>query len=73
MVACGADPVVPPVPGLRGLDGVWGTREATAMTAIPRRLLVLGGGPAGVELAQAARRLGGDVALVEGCGTSARS
>ena len=36
------------------------------MTAIPRRLLVLGGGPAGVELAQAVRRLGGEVTLVEG-------
>ena len=31
-------------PGLRELDGVWGTREATSMTAVPRRLLVLGGG-----------------------------
>ena len=36
------------------------------MKAVPRRLLVLGGGPAGVELAQAVRRLGGEVALVEG-------
>jgi pyruvate/2-oxoglutarate dehydrogenase complex dihydrolipoamide dehydrogenase (E3) component len=65
VVATGADPVVPPVPGLRELDGIWGTRKATAMTAIPRCLLVLGGGPAGVELAQAVRRLGGEVALVE--------
>jgi dihydrolipoamide dehydrogenase len=66
VVATGADPIVPPVPGLRELDGVWGTREATAMRAVPRRLLVLGGGPAGVELAQAVRRFGGEVALVEG-------
>jgi dihydrolipoamide dehydrogenase len=66
VVATGADPFVPPVPGLRELEGVWGTREATAMTAVPRRLLVLGGGPAGVELAQAVRRFGGEVALVEG-------
>jgi len=36
------------------------------MTAVPRRLLVLGGGPVGVEMAQAVRRFGGDVALVEG-------
>src|SRR5512132_2221286 len=36
------------------------------MKAIPRRLLVLGGGPVGVEMAQAVRRLGGEVALVEG-------
>jgi pyruvate/2-oxoglutarate dehydrogenase complex dihydrolipoamide dehydrogenase (E3) component len=56
---------VPPVPGLRELDGVWGTREATSMRAVPRHLLVLGGGPAGVELAQATHRLGADVTLVE--------
>jgi pyruvate/2-oxoglutarate dehydrogenase complex dihydrolipoamide dehydrogenase (E3) component len=66
VLATGADPIVPPVPGLRELEGVWGTREATSMTAVPRRLLVLGGGPAGVELAQVVRRLGGEVALVEG-------
>jgi dihydrolipoamide dehydrogenase len=66
VLANGADPKVPPVPGLRELDGVWGSREATSMTAIPRRLLVLGGGPVGVEMAQAVRRLGGEVALVEG-------
>jgi dihydrolipoamide dehydrogenase len=36
------------------------------MTAVPRRLIVLGGGPVGVEMAQAVRRLGGEVVLVEG-------
>jgi len=66
VVATGADPFVPPVPGLRELDGVWGTREATSMKAVPRRLLVLGGGSAGVELAQVVRRLGGEVVLIEG-------
>src|SRR5215472_12613403 len=66
VVATGADPIVPPVPGLRELDGVWGTREATSMRAVPRRLLVLGGGSAGVELAQVVRRLGGEVVLIEG-------
>ena len=65
VVANGADPIVPPIPGLRELDGVWTNREATGMKAVPRRLLVLGGGPVGVELAQAVRRLGGEVALVE--------
>jgi dihydrolipoamide dehydrogenase len=65
VVATGADAFVPPVPGLRELDGVWGTSEATAMKSVPRRLIVLGGGPAGVELAQVVRRLGGEVALVE--------
>jgi dihydrolipoamide dehydrogenase len=65
VLATGADAVVPPVPGLRELDGVWGTDEATGMRAVPRRLVVLGGGAAGVELAQVVRRLGGEVALVE--------
>ena len=66
VVATGADPFVPPVPGLRELEGVWGTREATSMKAVPRRLLVLGGGSAGTELAQVVRRFGGEVLLVEG-------
>ena len=65
VLANGADPVIPPIPGLRELDGVWTNREATAMKQVPRRLLVLGGGPVGVEMAQAVRRFGGDVALVE--------
>jgi dihydrolipoamide dehydrogenase len=66
VVACGADPVIPPIPGLRELDGVWTNREATGMKAVPRRLTVLGGGPVGVEMAQAVQRLGGEVVLVEG-------
>lgn len=66
VIACGADPSVPAVPGLRGLAGVWGTREATSMKEVPRRLVVLGGGPAGLELAQVVRRLGGEAAVVEG-------
>jgi pyruvate/2-oxoglutarate dehydrogenase complex dihydrolipoamide dehydrogenase (E3) component len=66
VLANGADAVVPPIPGLRELDGVWGTREATSMKEVPRRLIVLGGGPSGVELAQVVRRLGGEVVLVEG-------
>jgi pyruvate/2-oxoglutarate dehydrogenase complex dihydrolipoamide dehydrogenase (E3) component len=66
VVATGAEPFVPPVSGLHDLKGVWGTREATSMKAVPRRMLVLGGGPAGIELAQVVRRLGGEVALVEG-------
>ena len=65
VVAAGADPIVPPVPGLSELDGVWTNREATGMKAVPRRLLVIGGGPVGVEMAQAVRRLGGEVALLD--------
>src|SRR5262249_20904460 len=59
-------PIVPPVPGLRDLEGVWGTREATSMKVVPRRLLVLGAGAAGVELAQVVRRLGGEAVIIEG-------
>jgi pyruvate/2-oxoglutarate dehydrogenase complex dihydrolipoamide dehydrogenase (E3) component len=66
VLATGADPVTPPVPGLRELDGVWSNREVTGMKAVPRRLLILGGGPVGAEMAQAVRRLGGEVALAEG-------
>ena len=65
VLANGADPVVPPVPGLRELDGVWTSREATSMKAIPRRLLILGGGPVGVEMGQAVRRLGGEAAIID--------
>jgi pyruvate/2-oxoglutarate dehydrogenase complex dihydrolipoamide dehydrogenase (E3) component len=66
ILANGADSFIPPVPGLRELDGVWGTREATGMKAVPGRLVVLGGGAAGVELGQAAHRLGAQVVIVEG-------
>jgi dihydrolipoamide dehydrogenase len=66
VVATGSAPIAPPVPGLGDLEGVWGTREATSMKAVPRRLLVLGGGSAGVEIAQIVRRLGGEAVLVEG-------
>jgi pyruvate/2-oxoglutarate dehydrogenase complex dihydrolipoamide dehydrogenase (E3) component len=66
VISTGSVPFVPPVPGLRDLDGVWTNREATGLKELPRRLLVLGGGPVGVELAQALARMGGSVALVEG-------
>jgi pyruvate/2-oxoglutarate dehydrogenase complex dihydrolipoamide dehydrogenase (E3) component len=65
VVATGAEAFVPPVPGLRELEGVWTNREVTGMTAVPRRLLILGGGPVGVEMAQAVRRLGAEVALAD--------
>jgi dihydrolipoamide dehydrogenase len=65
VLANGADPVMPPVPGLRDLEGVWTSREATSMKAVPRRLIILGGGPVGVEMAQAVRRLGGEVAVID--------
>ncbi|MFZ0665466.1 MAG: NAD(P)/FAD-dependent oxidoreductase [Acidimicrobiales bacterium] len=66
VVATGSDPITPPVPGLSALEGVWSNREVTGMKAVPRRLVILGGGPVGSEMAQAVRRLGGEVVLVEG-------
>jgi pyruvate/2-oxoglutarate dehydrogenase complex dihydrolipoamide dehydrogenase (E3) component len=65
VLAAGADAIVPPVPGLRELDGVWTSREATGMRAVPRRLVVLGGGPVGVEMAQVVCRLGGEAAIAD--------
>jgi len=65
VLAAGADPIIPPVPGLHELDGIWTNREVTGMKAVPRRLLILGAGPVGVEMAQAVRRLGGEAVLVE--------
>src|SRR3954454_4075814 len=49
VLATGSDPAFPPVPGLAELDGIWTNREATGVNEIPKRLLVLGGGPVGVE------------------------
>ena len=72
VLATGSDPVIPPIPGLRELDGVWTNREVTGMKAVPRRLVILGGGPVGAEMAQAVRRLGAEVALVEGAASCAR-
>jgi pyruvate/2-oxoglutarate dehydrogenase complex dihydrolipoamide dehydrogenase (E3) component len=66
VLANGADPVVPPVAGLRDLEGVWSNREVTGMKVVPHSLVILGGGAVGVEMAQAVRRLGGDVTIVEG-------
>ena len=65
VLANGADAVIPPVPGLRELEGVWTNREVTSMKAVPRRLLILGGGPVGVEMAQAVRRLGGEAVVTD--------
>ena len=66
VLANGAEPSIPPIPGLRELDGIWTNREATGMKAVRVRMLVLGGGPVGAEMAQAVRRLGGEVVLIEG-------
>ena len=65
VLANGSDPVVPPIPGLRELEGIWTNREATGMKAVPQRLLILGGGPVGVEMAQAVLRLGGEAVIID--------
>jgi pyruvate/2-oxoglutarate dehydrogenase complex dihydrolipoamide dehydrogenase (E3) component len=64
VLANGSEPFMPPVPGLRDLTGIWTNREVTGMKEVPRRLLVLGAGAVGVEMAQAVRRLGGEVVLI---------
>jgi pyruvate/2-oxoglutarate dehydrogenase complex dihydrolipoamide dehydrogenase (E3) component len=66
VISTGSYPFIPPIDGLRDLDGVWTNREVTGLKEVPRRLLVLGGGPVGVEMAQAVVRLGGEAAIVEG-------
>ena len=64
VIAAGAQPFVPPIPGLAEVgcvtsDTVWG------LTQLPKRLVVLGGGPIGCELAQSFARLGSQVTQVE--------
>lgn len=64
VLATGAEPLVPPIPGLDGIDyltsdNVWELRE------LPERLIVLGGGPIGCELTQSFARLGAKVSQVE--------
>jgi dihydrolipoamide dehydrogenase len=66
VIATGSEPVIPPIPGLRELQGVWTNREATGARAVPRSMVILGGGPVGVEMAQAFATLDADVDLVEG-------
>jgi pyruvate/2-oxoglutarate dehydrogenase complex dihydrolipoamide dehydrogenase (E3) component len=68
VIATGSAPFLPPIPGLADMDGIWTNREVTGLTAVPDRMLVLGGGPVGVEMAQAVHRMGASVALVEGQG-----
>ncbi len=64
VLAVGSGPALPPVPGLADARP-WTNREATTARHVPSRLLVLGGGVVGVELAQAWSSLGSRVTLVE--------
>ena len=64
VVATGSAPVVPPVEGLAAARP-WTSREATSVREVPRRLVVLGGGVVGVEMAFAHQALGAQVTLVQ--------
>lgn len=66
VIATGTTAAIPPVEGL-GDVAAWTNREVTAMKSVPERLLVLGGGPIGAEMAQALWRLGAaEVTIIEG-------
>jgi pyruvate/2-oxoglutarate dehydrogenase complex dihydrolipoamide dehydrogenase (E3) component len=64
MVATGSVPTIPPIPGLEDA-GYWTNREATSTHEVPGRLIVIGAGPVGCELAQAFGRMGSSVTLVD--------
>jgi len=57
VLATGTSPLIPPIPGLREASP-WDNRTITSAKELPRRLLVLGGGAIGAEMAQAFKRLG---------------
>ena len=64
VIATGSAPAIPPIPGLEFVRFL--TNETIFdIDALPHRLIVLGGGPVGVELAQAFRRLGSEVVILE--------
>ena len=65
VVATGSEALIPPIEGL-GEAAAWDNREATTARQAPGRLIVLGGGPVGSELALAWRLLGSEVVLIEG-------
>ena len=64
VIATGCEPVAPPIEGLADIPA-WTTAEALCSPDLPRRLIVLGGGPAGCELAQIYATFGSQVALIE--------
>jgi len=64
LVATGSRPIIPPIPGLKEA-GFLTNENVFDLTELPRRLLVMGGGPQGCELAQAFCRLGSQVIIVQ--------
>jgi pyruvate/2-oxoglutarate dehydrogenase complex dihydrolipoamide dehydrogenase (E3) component len=65
IVATGSDPAIPPIDGLAEA-GYWTNREATTLKELPDSIVVLGGGPVGVELGQFLARFDVNVTLVQG-------
>ena len=64
VIATGSSAAIPPIDGLAETKP-WDNREATTSKQVPKSLVVLGGGPVGVEMAQAWHSLGSEVSLVE--------
>ena len=65
VIATGSEAVIPPIDGLEEA-GYWTNREATTLSEIPKDVIVLGGGPVGIELGQMLRRFGAEVTIVQG-------
>ena len=64
VIAVGSGPLLPPIPGLAEA-GAWSNREMTTTREVPGRLLILGGGVVGAEMAQAWASLGSAVTVIE--------
>lgn len=64
VIATGSDPTIPPMDGLKEA-GYWTNREATTLDEVPDDVVILGGGPVGIELGQMLRRYGAGVTVVQ--------
>jgi pyruvate/2-oxoglutarate dehydrogenase complex dihydrolipoamide dehydrogenase (E3) component len=64
VIATGSEPSIPPIDGISNVE-YWTNREAIESKSLPDSMVVLGGGPIGLELAQAFNRFGTDVTIVE--------
>ena len=64
LVATGSDPAAPPLEGIEDVE-YWTSRDATAGSVVPERLVIVGGGAVGCELAQLYARLGSEIVLVQ--------
>jgi pyruvate/2-oxoglutarate dehydrogenase complex dihydrolipoamide dehydrogenase (E3) component len=66
ILATGSLPSMPSIEGLDAIDHAWTNRDATTAKRVPERLVIMGGGVVGVEMAQAFQTLGSQVTLIEG-------